>query len=393
MRLIAVDELKPGMIMARDIYDDNYRLLVSGGVALDPQLIEQLKTQGFFQVYIEEAGTEDIVPSEGISDKVRTQANRILNRSFQNLTKASEIQKAALSDASKILTESTQFSNVFNMPEIRTVIQNILDDLFTHHVSLFEAPVFRGYLGRQYEHSLNTTIFSIIIGRKYRFDRKDLNTLGVGALLHDVGKILLPDILEKSQKDFTEEEAELYKQHPLLGGKILSKIPRTTHKEIACVEQHHERQDGKGYPRGLTGSNSEPMKNRLSRKGEIFYMAEILAVANTYDNLLDPAVTDPPLSPMAAVERIIELSGTQLNSEVVGMAVDIINLFPVGATIYVKSHPAQDIVGARGVVFKANQENPGRPWIILLFDRKGRRFPQPVTINLLEKRAIKIALK
>ena len=279
------------------------------------------------------------------------------------------------------------------MPEIRTVIQNILDDLFTHHVSLFEAPIFRGYLGQQYEHALNTTIMCIIIGRKYRFDRKDLNTLGVGALLHDVGKTLVPAILEKSPKDYDEKERELYQQHPILGAQLLSRIPRTTHEEIVCVEQHHERQDGKGYPRGLTGSNTEPVKNRLSRKGEISRMAEILAVANAYDNLLDPSITDPPLTPMTAVERIIELGGSQLNSQVVSVAVDIINIFPVGATIYIKSHPSEDMVGSRGVVFKANQENPGRPWVVLLFDRKGRRFPEPVKVNLMDKRAIKIALK
>jgi len=143
----------------------------------------------------------------------------------------------------------------------------------------------------------------------------------------------------------------------------------------------------------LKGSNSEPFKNRPRQSGRIFRMAEILAVANMFDNLVDPTVTHPPLSPVDAVEQIITQGGTRLNSHIVGNAVNVINVFPVGATIRVKVHPDQELEEAGGVVFRANKDDPGRPWVILLHNKKGRRFPQPVIVNLLDYKGVKIVLK
>jgi len=393
MRLISVEDLTPGMVIARSIYDDNYRLLVSGGVALDARIIDRLKKQGFFQVYIEEPGTEEIIPPELVSEKVRSHTSRILNRSFDIIRTATEIKQATVADVNKLLDEGKQFRNVVNVVEIRTVIKSILEDLFTNNVALFEAPLFRGYLGRHYEHSLNTTILSVLIGKQYRFDLPDLTVLGMGALLHDIGKMFVPSVLDKPQNQHTEEEVELMKQHPLLGAKLLSKVPQVSFAEIASVEQHHENQDGSGYPRGLKGTNSEPFKHRPRQPGRIFRMAEILAVANTFDNLVDPTVTRPPFSPVDAVEQIITQGGTRLNSHIVGNAVNVINVFPVGATIRVKVHPDQELEDAGGVVFRANKDDPGRPWVMLLHNKKGRRFPQPVVINLLDHKSVKIVLK
>jgi hypothetical protein len=116
MRLISVEDLVPGMVIARSIYDDNYRLLVSGGVALDPKIIDRLKKQGFFQVYIEEPGTEDIIPPELVSEKVRHQTSRLLNRSFDNIKTAAEIKQVTVADVNKLLDEGKQFRQRHGSP-------------------------------------------------------------------------------------------------------------------------------------------------------------------------------------------------------------------------------------------------------------------------------------
>jgi HD-GYP domain-containing protein (c-di-GMP phosphodiesterase class II) len=393
MRLCAVEELKPGMVMARAIYDDNYRLLVSVGVVLDHRIIERLKKQGFYQVFIEEPGTEDVRPPEMISDKVRHQANRVLHRSFTNITNAAEIREATVEDVNKLLDKGTQYQHLVDIPDVRSIVKNIIEDLMSNNITLFEAPLFRGYLGRHYEHALNTAILAVLIGQRYRYDRQELIMLGMGGLLHDIGKMMLPKLLDKIPEAYDEEEAEMMEQHPLLGGRLLGTIPQASYKEIACVEQHHEQQDGKGYPRGFRGTNSEPMRHRHQERGYIFRGAEILAVANTYDNLLDPNFAAAPLTPIGAVERIIRLGGAVLNSTIVGAAVNTINVFPVGATVRITSHVSAELEGAEGVVFKSNEEDPSRPWVILLYDARGRRFSEKVTINLLEKKATRIALE
>ncbi len=392
MRLVIVDELTPGMVMARAIYDDNYRLLVSKGVALDAKLIARLKKQEFFQVYIEEAGTEDVIPSDMITDQTRTQATRILNRTFTKVTTASEIKDASIEDIHTLLDKGTQYRHLVSIPDVRSIIKNILDDLIDNNVSMFESPLFRGYMGQRYEHALNTAILSVLIGRQYRFDRKELNVLAMAGLLHDVGKMLFPDVLEKHPDQYTDEDVEKMKEHPAFGAKLLDKIPQASYAEVASVEQHHERQDGKGYPKGYFGTNTEPIRTRPKEKGRIFRAAEILAVANTYDNLLDPSMTNPPLTPVEAVERLINLGGTVLNSHVVASAVNSVNVFPVGATVRVRSNLVVEVDGASAVVFKANEGALDHPWIILLHDAKGNRFRDKITINLMEKKGIQISL-
>lgn len=393
MRLFSVDELTPGMVIAKSIYDDSYRLLVGRGVALVDSMIQRLKAYGFYQVYIEEPGTEDVLPPEMISDKVRQQASRILNRSFEKITSVSEIKDVTVQDVNKLLDEGTQYGKVINVGDFKTLVTDIIDDLITNNTTAFEAPLFRGYLGRQYEHALNATILSLLIGRQYRYDRKEMGVLGTGGLMHDIGKMVVPSILDKKPEDLDEKERELAVQHPLLGGKLLKEYTQASFTEIACVEQHHEYQDGSGYPYKLTGTNTEPLKNRTRPPGHIFRMAEILVVANTFDNLMDPNITDPPLSPMDAVEKIITMAGKELNAHVVGNAINIINIFPVGATVRITEHPSEDMIGATGVVFKGNVNFPDRPWIVMLYSRKGQRFQEQVKINLLEKKHIKVRLQ
>ncbi len=393
MRLLSVDELKSGMVIAKEIHDDSYRLLVGRGVALVDSMISRLKEHGFYQVYIEEPGTEDVVPPEMISDKVRQQVSRILNRSFDKITSASEIRDVTVQDVNRLLDEGTQYNNVINVGDFKALVTNIIDDLVVSNTAAFEAPLFRGYLGRQYEHALNTTILSLLIGRQYRFDWKELNVLGMGGLMHDVGKMVVPSILDKKPDELDEKERELAMQHPVLGGKLLKEYTQASYTEVACVEQHHEYQDGSGYPFKFVGTNTEPIKNRPRQPGHIFRMAEILVVANTYDNLMDPNVTDPPLSPIDAVEKIITMAGKELNSHVVGNAINIINIFPVGATIRITEHPSEDLIGATGVVFKGNTNYPDRPWIVLLYSRKGQRFQEQIKIDLLEKKRIGISLQ
>jgi hypothetical protein len=78
---------------------------------------------------------------------------------------------------------------------------------------------------------------------------------------------------------------------------------------------------------------------------------------------------------------------------VVGNAINIINIFPVGATVRITEHPSEDMIGATGVVFKGNANHPDRPWIVLLYSRKGQRFQDQIKINLLEKKHIKVRLQ
>jgi HD-GYP domain-containing protein (c-di-GMP phosphodiesterase class II) len=127
--------------------------------------------------------------------------------------------------------------------------------------------------------------------------------LYVGGILHDLGKIGVPDYLLTKKDKLEEEEYEQVKRHPALGKRILKNV-KQLEKEILAVAEHHERLDGKGYPQGLS-------------KDEVSLIGRIVAVADVFDAL----VTDRPYRPAMDLEEVITYlrndSGTGLDAECV----------------------------------------------------------------------------
>jgi putative nucleotidyltransferase with HDIG domain len=120
-----------------------------------------------------------------------------------------------------------------------------------------------------YAHSLNVALISRTIGRWLKFSKSDLDTLTMAGLLHDIGKLTIPDeVLNKTGK-LTDEEFEMIRQHPLEGTRMLRRINADS-RICAAALQHHERFDGSGYPRRLS-------------EDEIDDFAAIIAIADVYD--------------------------------------------------------------------------------------------------------------
>jgi putative nucleotidyltransferase with HDIG domain len=121
-----------------------------------------------------------------------------------------------------------------------------------------------------YAHCLNVAMVARALGKWLRFSKQDLDILTLAGLLHDIGKMLVPmDILSKTEK-LTPEEFAKIKEHPMHGFNILKKIPNLDQRIVKTALQHHERCDGSGYPRGLTGDETDDY-------------AEIIAIADVYD--------------------------------------------------------------------------------------------------------------
>ena len=118
-------------------------------------------------------------------------------------------------------------------------------------------------------HSRRVSVFSVAIGKSLGLQPQELDHLQVGSLLHDLGKIGVPDDVLQKPGRLSKDEYEKVKQHTLIGEKILNNV-RLLKEEIPALVEHHERLDGSGYPRGLKGKN-------------ISSMGKIVAVADVFD--------------------------------------------------------------------------------------------------------------
>jgi putative nucleotidyltransferase with HDIG domain len=118
-------------------------------------------------------------------------------------------------------------------------------------------------------HSLNVTRYSMLLGEHLGLDEEELRSLSQGALLHDLGKIGIPDDILKKPGGLDESEFEIIKKHPALTSEILDSL-ETSEQFAAIARSHHERWDGDGYPDGLNGEN-------------IPLLARIVAIADAWD--------------------------------------------------------------------------------------------------------------
>ncbi len=184
-------------------------------------------------------------------------------------------------------------------------------------VNMMDLKVFDDYT---YYHSVNVSVLSIVVGAAEGLGKSKLYELGLGALLHDIGKVFVPkEILNKSGK-LTPEEFEEIKKHSLMGNWYLREKWQVPIESNVAVLSHHEKYDGSGYPYGLKS-------DRISRFGKI------VAVADVYDALTSDRPYRPALSPSEAMEYVMGGSGTLFDPKVVEVFAKKIVPYPVGTCV------------------------------------------------------------
>ena len=170
-----------------------------------------------------------------------------------------------------ISTSKGIFNSVLeNKRDANNLIQKVYGLLLNNKNLLFEAIVLRDNHCYTYDHSMNVAIYSLMIGLELGLTTKELNDLMLGCILHDYGKRLISsEILNKPDK-LDEKEFKAIMQHPIYGVSLTSTVEGMNDNIVSIIEQHHEKLDGTGYPKGLRGS-------------EICYLTRIVTVSDIYD--------------------------------------------------------------------------------------------------------------
>jgi response regulator RpfG family c-di-GMP phosphodiesterase len=156
--------------------------------------------------------------------------------------------------------------------------------------------------GSEKTHSRKVAAWSLRLGEEMGLDKEALATVEQAALIHDVGKIGIPDGILGKRAPLTPEEWEQMKRHPELGYRLLAGIPYLEQARKIVI-QHHERWDGKGYPFGFRGEEIHPG-------------ARILHVAEAYEAITNPRAFRDPRSPRTARTEILRCAGTQFDPSV-----------------------------------------------------------------------------
>ncbi|GAB6926668.1 HD-GYP domain-containing protein [Paenibacillus sp. JCM 10914] len=355
MRLIPTKALKPGMVLGKKIYNSDGLILLADGVKLTDALIRRLGGLELGYVYIEDALTDDINVPELLSEETRLGAIRSIRTSFKNLESKPEL-RGSFHHLGK--TFSGMMESIIDEISDHEQTMVLLTDMNTNDYNL-------------YRHSLNVCLYSIVLGVSYGYNREELRHLGLGALLHDIGKTRISQKLLHYPGRLTDEEFREIQKHAEYGFQILKDEPNIPLLSAHCALSHHERLDGSGYPRGLKGP-------------EIPEYAKWIAITDSYDAMTTQRVYKPALLPHEAVEVMYTGSGTLYEQRYLALFRDRVAIYPPG--ISVKLH-----TGESGVVSRIHAHVPHRPVIRVLMDAEGTELTTPYELDLSESLTIMIA--
>lgn len=207
------------------------------------------------------------------------------------------------------------------------------------------------------QHSLNVAALSIVMGKSMNMSTRELEDIGVCAMLHDVGKTSLPNELINKKDKLTDEEYEQVKMHCRHGRDILLSTKSVMSGAADVAHSHHERPDGKGYPRGLDS-------DKIPR------FAKIVAIAEAYDVITTKQNYREARSPSEALQELYAHRGTQFDEEFVIKFIDAVGIFPPGSIV-------EMVNGEIGIVLSSTQDKL-RPKIILILDAQKEAAPQSV---------------
>jgi putative nucleotidyltransferase with HDIG domain len=241
------------------------------------------------------------------------------------------------------------------------LVENFIESVFRNEnaaVTLFKL---RGFDEYTYTHSLNVSLLAVLLGKHLGLDKPTLLKLGLAGMYHDVGKARIPEAVLNKPGKLTEAEFNTMKAHPLEGYKVMVNQPDLDPEILRAVVEHHERFDGTGYPRGLTGEQI----GRFSR---------IISVVDVYDALTSKRVYKGAMAPAKALGMMYQWRDKDFPPSAIESFIRCIGVFPVGSFVRLSG-------GEYGIVAGVNPLKPTKPEIKVILDAKMR--PQiPRTLEL-----------
>lgn len=340
MRLVNINSCQPGMRIGKAIYNDKGKVLLTQGSKLTERFITKLKKYHIATIYIEDHASEGIDIVDSIPDILRLEAMEKITEGFKTISEFS--------------SNRTNLQNMLKSGRAMRSFQKVFRDIYscinTNQDALNLLATTKMHENYVYNHCLNVSIYACQLAIENGLPLKNIEEIGLGAMLHDIGQVYVPlEILNKPD-ELTKDEYAQVQTHCELGFEMLRKMHEIPVTVAHCALQHHERVDGLGYPRGL-------------KDDEIHKYAKIISVVDVFDALTNPRPYRPAMLPHKGMEILYAGSGTQFDSKQIHLFKNSIALYPPGLTVKLND-------GRTGIVTKYNYQAVGRPEIRIIRDEE-----------------------
>lgn len=348
MRLVNLEDIKGNEILARSVYDISGRVLLSKGIRIKSSYLNKLSDIGISGIYIEDKISEGIEIEELLCEETRLKAKSIVKNQIQRFIATKDM----------------------DMDKIHKLVDMIIQEMLTSKTDLVNLKDLKLKDEYTFSHCVNVCILSVLLGVKLGLSRLKINSIGTGCLLHDFGKILLPDAILMKPGKLTEDEFEEVKKHPLYGYEAIKNEINIRPTTKVVVLLHHERINGSGYPFGYTAE-------------KIHEAAQICSICDVFDAMTSNRVYKKALSISDAVEYLYSTAGIYFDKKLVHEFLKYVPVYPPGTIVLLNN-------GLIGIVIKNNKTNLLRPVIRFLLNPKTKTKYKNYVVDLMEDLTLKI---
>lgn len=285
----------------------------------------------------------------------------------EEIKNAVEIKARAKQEIHNVMND-VKYGKQVNVDKVNEVVGDMVESVFNNKHTLTTLCRMKNKDEYTFLHSISVCTLMVAFCKTLGFDRNTIEHVGTGALLHDIGKMKIPDeVLNKNGK-LTGPEYDIIKGHVVHGRSVLKETDGIHNSSMEVLEQHHERYDGTGYPNGLKGEN-------ISKFGQM------AAVVDVYDAITSNRVYHKGAEPAEVLKSLYEWSRYHFSPDVVQSFIRYVGIFPTGSLIRTKS-------GYLGVIAEQGGSGPLHPKIRLVFKIEKNGFIEPIDINLADPKNI-----
>lgn len=377
---LTVDRIQPGLHIRLPLKWNDHPFLLNSFKIKDQEQVEMIRHLGVKFVYFnpEQSDAAPLPVDQIQADRVTNEAS--LDHETQKLwqEKQNRIEKLSAYRRRVIQCEKeferslarmrSVMTKIRNRPtaavdEAKLLIEDIVEKLMCDDNVTLHLMNGKNEFEDIYFHSLNVAVIAMMIGRAKGYSAAQLKELSFSALFHDIGKIKIPTAILRKQAPLTEPETNYLKLHTKYGVDLASQIEGFPEVARVVIAQHHELRDGSGYPKGLKGD-------------EINEFAQVIAVANAFDNLCHTPIVSDQKIPYTALSHLYKNCKHLYKEENLNILIKFMGVFPPGTVVQLSNNMV-------GLVISVNASHLLFP-NVLVYDPSVPRTQAPI-IDLASK--------
>ena len=346
---LKIKELQPGMVMGKTIINaHDGHVIIKKGDVMNEEKINVIKkyfkeNRGISATAID--ADENIFYIDGEERYLPPKTSRYIEKVM-----SVENQQMAISAAVNVMHDA-RMGRTIDSKAVENSVVKIIDSILDNEDAAVNLLNIKNFDDYTYTHSVNVSTISLLIASKLKLTREEFVELGVGAMLHDLGKVKVPLAVLNKPDRLDNDEFEIMKKHPIFTYQILKGNESISDISKYIAAEHHEKYDGTGYPRGL-------------KKNGINFFARIVSIADVYDALTTDRIYRKAMKPYDAMKIIVSGSGTHFDPEMVRVFLKAVSIYPAGSHVLLNT-------GETAVVEKVDSEHILRPDIIVIRDKNG----------------------